>query len=49
VHRGQDFLGDVLGLDEGNQAELGLALGADDLDPEGASYDYSTLRRNWPV
>ena len=29
VHRGQDFLGDVLGFDEGDEAELGVALRAD--------------------
>jgi hypothetical protein len=26
VHRGQDLLGDVLGLDEGDEAQLGVAL-----------------------
>ena len=28
VHRGQDLFGDVLGLDEGDEVELGLALRA---------------------
>jgi hypothetical protein len=30
VHRGQDLLGDVLALDEGDEAERGLALLTDD-------------------
>jgi hypothetical protein len=34
VHRGQDFIGDVLGLDEGNQAQRGLALLTDDFKAE---------------
>jgi hypothetical protein len=34
VHRGQDLFGDVLALDERDQAERGLAFLADDLDPE---------------
>jgi hypothetical protein len=37
VHRNQDLLGDVLGLDEGDEAELGLALGANSLKPEGSA------------
>jgi hypothetical protein len=35
VHRSQYLLGYVLDLDEGNEAERGLALGTDDLDAEG--------------
>src|SRR5450759_1761785 len=34
VHRGQDLLGDVLGLDECDEAERGLALRAEELKPE---------------
>jgi hypothetical protein len=34
MHRVQDLFGEVLGFDEGDQAELGLALGAENFDPE---------------
>jgi hypothetical protein len=37
VHRLENLLSDVSGLDEGDQAERGLALLADDLKPEGLS------------
>jgi hypothetical protein len=33
VHRGQDPFGDVLGLDEGDEAQLGVALRADNERP----------------
>lgn len=46
VHRGQDFLGEVLGLDEGDQAELGLALGAENFDPERTAQKFGP--RNIP-
>jgi hypothetical protein len=36
VHRGQDLLGDVLRLDEGDPAERGVALRARDLKPGGS-------------
>jgi len=38
VHRGQDLLGDVLALDEGDEAERGLALRTENLDPEGSLF-----------
>jgi hypothetical protein len=34
VHRSENSLGDVLGLDECDEAELGVALRADNLKPE---------------
>jgi hypothetical protein len=34
VHRFEDFFGDGLGLDERDEAELAVALRADDLEPE---------------
>ena len=36
VHGGQDLLGDMLRLDEGDEAQWPLALRAEELKPEGA-------------
>jgi hypothetical protein len=36
VHPHEDLLGDVLVLDERDEAKCRLALGADDLEPEGS-------------
>ena len=40
VHRGQDLPGDVLGLDERDQAERCLATRAHDLDREGSAQEF---------
>jgi hypothetical protein len=34
VHRGEDLLRDILALDEGDEMQRGLALLADNLEPE---------------
>ena len=42
VHRGQDLFGDVFGLNEGDQAQRGLALRADNLKTERPARRLST-------